>query len=171
MELKRAELVIKKALEIAKETLGIEFVEYTILDGNKFQNENTKAFFERYYYLIKFNKNLIIEATEEEILIESYKQVRHAYQQVQIEFRDKLLELEVFVEDLETIKCWEEELSYYSEDDDVDNDDFIQQNTEIDSFAFAKILCDIVNGTEIKVPNIIEKNVNERVKEILGNGL
>lgn len=171
MNLKSAELVIKKALEIANETLGIEFVEYVILDENKFQNENTKAFFERYYYLIKYNKNWIIKATEEEILIETYKQTRHAYQQVQIEFRDKLLELKVYVEDLDTIKCWEEELSYYSEDDDVDNEDFVQQNTEIDSFAFAKILCDIVNAIEIIVPNIIEEKVNERVKEILGNGL
>ena len=171
MDINSANLVINKALKQASGILGIEFVEYTILDGNKFQNENIKSFFERYYYLIKFNKNWLIEANEKEIIVETYKQVRHAYQQFQIEFRDKLLEIEAVVEEEDTIKCWEEELSYYTEEDDVEDEDFIQQSTQIDSFAFAKLMLKKANCMELDIPNVIKENVEKRIIEISNNNL
>lgn len=169
MELNEVKELVKESLSVANSYLDTMFVEARFFDKNSFANESVKSVFDKYYYLIKFNNDWLKEAKEEDILFETYRQARHAYQQVQIEFRKKLIAVDAFVEDEETIKDWKEDLAYYSEysEDDEDDEDFIQQSCEIDAIAFAKLLLKVVNSYDYNVPAIIAERVENNIESIL----
>ena len=168
MDLKLAQEIAINSVKIAKNILEIEHVDVQFLAGNKFENSSVSSSFDRYLYVVRFNNDWLLNASEEDIILAAYYQVRHGYQQTQIEFRTQLESAGVFVEPIEVVKVWEEEFSYYTEPtgDEVNDVDYIRQNTVIDSLGFAYVLYEKTHHKTAKIPECILTEISEKMVEI-----
>lgn len=167
MNLNQVKQLIEKSIEVASNILDIGFVEARYLSKESFDG-GISCYLDRYYYVIKYNTSWLEVASNEEIIITTYRRVRQAYQSVQIEFRDKLIESNSKIEPKELVEVWSEEFQFYTTptiEEELD-DDFLSQSCEIDSYAFAYVMCLSVNGIRIDIPSSIVDKVYNRVDEI-----
>ena len=167
MELKSAKKLIDETIIAASNILDIGFVEARYLSKESFDGD-IACYLDRYYYVIKYNTSWLEGASDEDIIVTTYRRVRQAYQQVQIEFRDKLIESNSKIEPKELVDIWSEEFQYYTIptiEEELD-DDFLSQYCEIDSYAFAYVMCLSNNGIRIEIPSSIVDKVYNRVDEI-----
>ena len=167
MNLEQAQILIDKSIEVASNALNIGFIETRYLPKEAF-NDDIKCYLDRYYYVITYNTSWLEEASYEDIIITTYRRVRQAYQSVQIEFRDKLIEENVKVEDRKLVDIWNEEFQFYTIPtiEEEESDDFLSQYCEIDGYAFAYLMCLFNNGISIDIPSSISDKVKKRVVEI-----
>lgn len=173
LNLKLAQALATNSVKTACDILELGYVDVQFLGGNKFENNNVSSSFDRYLYVVRFNNDWLINASEEEIVLTSYYQVRHGYQQTQIEFREQLINSFVFVEEIEKVKVWEEEFSYYTEPtgEEVNDIDYMRQDTVVDSLSFAYAFYKMQYNKDVKILECILDEVNERMIEIIKNNL
>ena len=167
MELKSAKKLIDETIITASNILDIGFIEARYLSKESFDGD-IACYLDRYYYVIKYNTSWLEVASYEEIIITTYRRVRQAYQQVQIEFRDKLIESNSKIEPKELVDIWSEEFQLYTIptiEEELD-DDFLSQSCEMDSYAFAYVMCLSINRIRIDIPSSIVDKVNKRIEEI-----
>lgn len=165
MEYNKAKELVNETLSKATSILDIRFVEPRFL---KLESD-VACYVDRYHYLVKYNKEWLENASELDIIITTYRKVRHAYQQVQIEFREKLVNEDIDVEPSELVEAWKEEFQYYNIPtiEEELSSDFLSQKCEIDAYAFAYVMCLTQNGFKLDIPEVIEDVVNERIEEII----
>ena len=93
---------------VAKKILKLFEIDILLLfeDLSLFKNKETTATFLRESYIIVFNNEWLESSSDVEIIACAFHEVRHAYQQAQIDFREQL-EIQ---ETKEIIKIWENEI-------------------------------------------------------------
>ena len=171
LELKFAKALAEESAKIACNLLEIEYIDTHFINGNKFENDNVSSTFDRYLYVVKFNIDWLLKASEKDIILTAYYQVRQGYQQTQIEFRQQLISAGVFVEPIEKVRIWEDEFSYYTEPtgDEKNDSDYMSLDTVVDGVSFACVLYKNQHEKDTEIPDVIVDRVNERIKEIINN--
>ena len=166
MNIDKAKEIVEKAVKDASFVIGLDFIDIEYLPGNRFASDDVSSMFDRYVYIIKWNMAWLEKATKEEIMLNAYYQVRIGYQQAQVEFREKLIDEEIYVEEEELVKTWEEEFSYYTEltGNELDDMGYMNQETVIDAVSFAYIMYRDYHFKELNIPASIYDKVKARVE-------
>lgn len=149
-------LVAKKILKLYGFDIMLIFE-----DSSLFKNKETTATFLRETYIIVFNNEWLESSSDIEIIACAFHEVRHAYQQAQIDFR-KQLEIQ---EPEEVIKIWKNEIKNYKQSTGkYDNDsDYLSQELEIDATAFEQFLIKELFCVEPDIHYEMKDKVMERL--------
>lgn len=151
-------LVAKKILRLFEFDIMLMFKEASL-----FKNKETTATFLRETYVIVFNNKWLDNSSDVEIIACAFHEVRHAYQQAQIDFREQL-EIQ---ETKEVIKIWKDEIKDYKQSTGkYDNDtEYLSQELEIDATAFEKFLITELFNVEHDIHFEIRDIVNKRLTD------
>ena len=158
---------------VAKKILKLFEIDILLLfeDLSLFKNKETTATFLRESYIIVFNNEWLESSSDVEIIACAFHEVRHAYQQAQIDFREQL-EIQ---ETKEIIKIWENEIKNYKQSTGkYDRDlDYLSQELEIDATAFEQFLIKELFNVEPDIHFGIKEKVLTRLSnfEFLIEGL
>lgn len=116
--------LIVKAVGIAANKLRIEAPKVVK------QDTNCEYVFDSLKYTIELSESFIKDNDELTVVGMAIHELRHAYQYIQIKFRDKLMENNIPTEDIKTINIWEKEFK------NIKNENDWEMETEIDAFSF-----------------------------------
>ncbi|XMB72327.1 hypothetical protein RJI07_00120 [Mycoplasmatota bacterium WC30] len=122
---------------------------------------NVLSMFEREGNLIIFNKDIIDQVSELEVIASMIHEGRHAYQWYQVSNPNKS------EENQETLNLWKKEFSLYSQPLNNENNlEYASQSIEIDAVAYTSLEIENISEGELIIPKEILNIVNER-KEVL----
>lgn len=156
---------IKKALNIEYkyfnygfDLLKIKIIDDPNIDDSEFRSEDLSIVFKESY----FNN-----ASLHELVSQSFHEARHFYQYVQINFRDELLNKNIYVEDIELINRWSNEFKNYKRPSgNIDLDyEFLDQDIELDAMTFAYYLTLKLFNLKLYIPKYIEERFYNRLEK------
>ena len=145
--------LLKKATGIAANRLRIESPKVVIGD---FKEEYV---FDSESYEIRLSNTFTKENDELTVVGMTFHEIRHAYQYIQIRFREELKKNKIPVESDETIALWTKEFEIH---DSIDDDWSL--DIEVDAFAFMTYFMHRVFNVEADLPEdkmkLMQKKLN-----------
>lgn len=155
-----AKLAVKIGSEYLKLGNGLKGI---FINPSELPNYKLKALFNYDYWLIYFNQDWVSYSEVYEVLHTGFHEVRHAYQAMQVLYKDKGL-IHYYHEDDNRIRLWKEELDeYYLSNDNTYK---YHQDIEIDAIAFAHYMMKKLYLKEFLISKLIKAKVDLRIKEI-----
>jgi hypothetical protein len=129
-----------------------------------FSNQNISSFYHKSTNSIVFNEDWATQVDELEIIVTCFHETRHAYQYHCIKTNS--------IEDEETIKIWKREFEGYNQpsitSDSKNDKSYLKQAIEIDAIAFAYHQMKELLNVEVRIPEEIKPQVEERILELKG---
>ncbi|HHX67584.1 MAG TPA: hypothetical protein GX708_05950 [Gallicola sp.] len=152
-------------VNIAEKILGIEdTLEIVFKDKSYFRNSDISAVFITNGLYIVFNISFIVVATIPEILITCLHEVRHAYQYMQVNYRNNLQFK--YKENNDIIKQWMYDFENPKDISEMTRIEYLNRPTEIDAIAFSSYLADKLLNVKQVIPDEIKDKVKSRIVEI-----
>lgn len=155
---------ISIGVQAASKILNIKEPEVYFKPYTDFSNPNISSMYLKSRNAIVFSDNLLECANELEILTTCFHETRHAYQYHCIKTNS--------IEDEESIKIWKREFEGYNKpsntNDSKNDESYLKQAIEIDAIAFAYQQMKELFDVEVKIPEEIKPQVNERCLELKG---
>ena len=108
-------LIINKAVKLASDTLNIPVPKIRLTDEKAMINNKVPCIFSKEKYLLIFNNNWIDTASEIELVIICFHEVRHAYQYYSI--------LNIVNEKQEILNAWDSNFNNYIYPTDTMNEE------------------------------------------------
>lgn len=110
---------------------------------------------------IIFNKEIVYDAPEHEVVITLIHESRHAYQWDRINHPRKA------VEPKELIEQWNKEFEFFSPTDKAQTEkDYLQMAIEIDAIAYTHLTMKQLTNESTVIPDLVRKQVESRMADI-----
>ena len=125
------------AVSIVSKLLGIEIVDVEFVDSEFLKGKTITSMYLPDHNLILFNQDWLAVAKLEEVILTAFHEVRHAFQNAQIDAIPNFKHKEIPV----TIEKWKKEFEkYYRPTDKYENDPiYLEQEIEKDTIAFSSM--------------------------------
>ncbi len=151
--------IMYKIIGFEKNLLDIKILNNIDMDDSEFRSSDNSILFKEPY----FNSASLLE-----LVSQAFHEARHFYQYVQINFKDKLKDNNLYIEDINLCDKWEYEFkNYIRPSSNIDTDyKFLDQNIEIDAMAFSYYLTQRLFKIEIYIPKYIEDRFMVRLNLI-----
>ncbi len=151
-------------VQTASKILQIKKPDIYFKKATDFSNRNISSYYNKAKNSIVFNADWAAQIDELEIIVTCFHETRHAYQYHCIKTNS--------IEDEETIKIWKREFEGYNKpsntNDSKNDESYLKQAIEIDAIAFAYRQMKELFDVEVKIPEEIKPQVNERCLELKG---
>lgn len=122
------------------------------------------AMFNRINNEIIFNKEIVYDAPEHEVIITLFHESRHAYQWDRINHPRKSIESKALIEQ------WKREFEFFSPTDMAQTvNDYLQMAIEIDAIAYTHLSMKKLTNELTTIPESVKKAVHDRMAEIENN--
>lgn len=138
--------LIRYGILIAAKELNIEPIDFTINQDGILKEKYLSSLYDPIDEFIILSEEWIDNATDAEILLVLFHEMRHHYQNLQIKFFDNCSKLEL---DEVIVKEWKREFDSYKKPYEVNQEEYIHQYIERDAVEFSRKLLN-------KVANIIK---------------
>lgn len=143
-----AKIQNRKACEIRSGVFPKTFMEIFAM-YNRLDNE------------IIFNKEIVYDAPEHEVVITLIHESRHAYQWDRINHPKKAIESK------ELIEKWKKEFEFFSPTDQAQTEkDYLKMAIEIDAVAYTHLTMLQLTNESTVIPEIVKTDVHARMAEI-----
>jgi len=110
---------------------------------------------------IIFNKEIVYDAPEHEVVITLIHESRHAYQWDRINHPKKAIESK------ELIEKWKKEFEFFSPTDQAQTEkDYLKMAIEIDAVAYTHLTMKQLTNESTVIPEIVKTDVHARMAEI-----
>ena len=129
--------LIRYGILIAAKELNIEPIDFAIDQDGILKEKDLSSLYDPIDEFIILSEKWIDNATDAEILLVVFHEMRHHYQNLQIKLYDKDLSLEL---DETVVKEWIKEFGTYKKPYEVNQEEYINQDIEIDAVEFSKNL-------------------------------
>jgi len=129
--------LIRYGILIAAKELNIDPIDFAIDQDGILKEKDLSSLYDPIDEFIILSEKWIDNATDAEILLVVFHEMRHHYQNLQIKLYDKDLSLEL---DETVVKEWKKEFGTYKKPYEVNQEEYINQDIEIDAVEFSKNL-------------------------------
>lgn len=161
--LKFNKAVAKTAISLVSRIYGFDDAILIEFDKEtRFPNKEVMALATSDFRIV-FNNDKLREATDYEVYITSFHEIRHIYQRCCIEFGKSYKQLK---EPKKRIKQWKYEDDHYYVSEIIDDEKYLRQDIEIDAIAFSYYMMDLLFDNKVILPESIKKEALKRTKEI-----
>ncbi len=110
---------------------------------------------------IIFNKDIVYDAPEHEVVITLIHESRHAYQWDRINHPKKAIEPK------ELLATWNKEFEFFSPTDKAQTEkDYLQMAIEIDAIAYTHLTMKQLTNEATVIPDLVRKQVESRMADI-----
>lgn len=139
--------LIRYGILIAAKELNIEPIDFAIDQEGILKEKDLSSLYDPIDEFIILSEAWIDNATDAEILLVLFHEMRHHYQKIQIKLFDKdssaVLERDI-------VKEWKKEFDFYKKPYEVNQEEYINQDIERDAVEFSrKLLIKVVNKIEV----------------------
>lgn len=129
--------LIRYGILIAAKELNIEPIDFAIDQNGILKEKDLSSLYDPIDEFIILSEEWINGATDAEILLVVFHEMRHHYQNLQIKLYDKDLSLEL---DETVVKEWKKEFGTYKKPYEVNQEIYTNQNIERDAVNFSTSL-------------------------------
>ena len=154
--------LIEDTIRVASKLCGISDIEFQVQPEAYFPAPEVNAMFNDEIYTIYFNSTWLETASEAQIMVAVFHEVRHAYQKMCVEFE----QINHF-ESEERIKTWAKEFETYKDRTNYSKDYYVNQDIEIDAIAFASKVLKAYFDINVAIPEKVKEAVSLRSQQIL----
>ena len=148
----------------ASKLLGLKGLELIFEDESAFKETYVHSKYIKEAYIVSLKEQWVEKATKSSILATVFHEVRHAYQNAQIEFPQAFK----FKESSETLSTWKYEFEHYQAASETggleESIEYSKQAVEIDAVAFELVLLEHLFGYKINPHESIKTEVEARKK-------
>ena len=155
--------LINYGIKLGSKVLGISEPSVVFVGNDVFGSSKINAMFLPEESSIVFNEYWVEEATEIEILITCFHELRHAFQHKAIS-NQHIGDEQI---DSNKISLWKKEFDSYKQSKGelaTEDEEYLLQDIEVDAIAFAHFMITSLFDLRTYVPDILKSLVSDRVE-------